>query len=54
LFLPISKCRLPIVSHACEASSLREEHVLKVFKNSIQRKIFGLKREEATRLKKTA
>jgi hypothetical protein len=39
---------LPVVLYGCETSSLtlREEHRLRVFENSVLRKIFGPKREE--------
>jgi hypothetical protein len=39
---------LPIVLYGCETLSLtlREEHRLRVFKNSVLRRIFGPKRDE--------
>jgi hypothetical protein len=39
---------LPVVLYGCETWSLtlREEHRLRVFENSVLRKIFGPKREE--------
>jgi hypothetical protein len=39
---------LPVVLYGCEtwSLSLREEHRLRVFENSVLRKIFGPKREE--------
>jgi hypothetical protein len=42
---------LPVVLYGCEAWSvaLREEHRLKVFENSVLRKIFGSSRDEVTR-----
>jgi hypothetical protein len=41
---------LPVVLYGCETWSLtlREEHRLRVFENMVLRKIFGLKRDEAT------
>jgi hypothetical protein len=41
---------LPVVLYGCETWSLtlREEHRLRVFENSVLRRIFGPKREEAT------
>ena len=42
---------LPVVSYGCEtwSLSLREERRLKVFVNTVLRRIFGPKRDEATR-----
>jgi hypothetical protein len=39
---------LPVVLYGCETWSpmLREEHRLRVFENSVVRKIFGPKREK--------
>jgi hypothetical protein len=39
---------LPVVLYGCETLSLtlREEHRLRVFENSVLRKIFGPKKEE--------
>jgi hypothetical protein len=39
---------LPVVLYGCETLSLmlREEHRLRVFKNRVLRRIFGLKRDE--------
>jgi hypothetical protein len=44
------KLILPVVLDGCETWSLilREEHTLKVFKNRVLRRIFGLKRDEIT------
>jgi hypothetical protein len=41
---------LPVVLYGCETWSLtlREEHRLRVFENRVLRRIFGLKRDEAT------
>jgi hypothetical protein len=41
---------LPFILHGCETWSLtlREEHRLRVFKNSVLRRIFGPKSEEVT------
>jgi hypothetical protein len=41
---------LPVVLYGCETWSLtvREEHRLRVFENRVLRKIFELKRDEAT------
>jgi hypothetical protein len=41
---------LPVVLYGCETSSLtlREEHRLRVFENSVLRRIFGPKRNEVT------
>jgi hypothetical protein len=41
---------LPVVLYGCEAQSLtlREEQRLRVFENRVLRRIFGLKRDEAT------
>jgi len=41
---------LPVVSYGCEAWSLtlREEHRLRVFKNSALRKVFGLTMDKIT------
>jgi hypothetical protein len=46
---------LPVVLNGCETWSLtlREEHRLKVFENLVLM-IFGLKRDEVTRVEKTA
>jgi hypothetical protein len=43
---------LPVVLNACETWSrtLREEHRLKVFENSVLRRIFGPKRDEVEKL----
>jgi hypothetical protein len=42
---------LPVVLYGCETWSLtlREEHRLKVFENRVLRRLFGPKRDEATR-----
>jgi hypothetical protein len=42
---------LPLVVYGCETWSLilREEHVMRVFKNRVLRRIFGPKRNEVTR-----
>ena len=42
---------LTVVLYGCETWSpiLREEHWMRVFKNRVLRKIFGPKRDEATR-----
>jgi hypothetical protein len=42
---------LPVVLYGCESWSLtlREEHRLRVFENRVLRRIFELKRYEATR-----
>jgi hypothetical protein len=47
---------LPVVPYGCETWSftLREEHKLRVFENSVLRKIFGPEREEDGSWKKTA
>jgi hypothetical protein len=41
---------LPVVLYGCETwtLTLREEYRLKVFENSVLRRIFGPKREEVT------
>jgi hypothetical protein len=41
---------LPVVLYRCETLSLtlREEHRLRVFENSVLRRIFGPKRDEVT------
>jgi hypothetical protein len=41
---------LPVVLYGCESLSLTlwEEHRLRVFENRVLRRIFGLKRDEAT------
>jgi hypothetical protein len=41
---------LPVVLYGCEAWSLvlREEHRLRVFENSVLRRLFGRKRDEVT------
>jgi hypothetical protein len=41
---------LPVVLYGCETWSLtlREEHRLRVFENSVLRRIFGPKRDEVT------
>jgi hypothetical protein len=41
---------LPVVLYGCETWSLtlREEHRLRVFENSVLRRIFGPKRDEET------
>jgi hypothetical protein len=41
---------LPVVLYGCETWSptLREEHRLRVFENTVLRRIFGLKRDEVT------
>jgi hypothetical protein len=41
---------LPVVLYGCGTWSLtlREEDILRVFENRVQRKIFGLKRDEVT------
>jgi hypothetical protein len=41
---------LPVVLYGCETSSLtlREERKLRVFENSVLRRIFGPKRDEVT------
>jgi hypothetical protein len=41
---------LPVVLYGCETwpLTLREEHRLRVFENSVQRRIFGPKRDEVT------
>jgi hypothetical protein len=41
---------LPVVLYGCETCSLtlREEHRLRVFENSVLRRIFGPKRDEVT------
>jgi hypothetical protein len=41
---------LPVVLYGCETWSLtlREEHRLRVFENRVERRIFGLKRDEVT------
>jgi len=41
---------LPVVLYGCETWSLimREEHRLRVFENSVLRKVFGPKRDEVT------
>jgi hypothetical protein len=41
---------LPVVLYGCETWSftLREEHRLRVFKNRVLRRIFGLKRDDVT------
>jgi hypothetical protein len=41
---------LPVVLHRCETWSLtlREKHRLRVFENSLLRRIFGPRRDEAT------
>jgi hypothetical protein len=41
---------LPVVLYGCETWSLtlREEHRLRVFENSVLRRIFGPKRDEMT------
>jgi hypothetical protein len=41
---------LPLVLYGCETWSLtlREEHRLRVFENSVLRRIFGPKRDEVT------
>ena len=46
-------CNYPVVCvslHGCETWSLqfREEHRLRLFENSVMRRIFGPKREEVT------
>jgi hypothetical protein len=42
---------LPVVLYRCETWSLtlREEHILRVFENTVLRRIFGPKRDEVTR-----
>jgi PAS domain-containing protein len=39
-----------VVLYGCEtwSSTLREEHILRVFENRVLRRIFGLKRDEVT------
>ena len=46
---------LPVVLYRCEnwSLTLREEHRLRVFENSVLRRIFGSKRDEVTRKWKT-
>jgi len=46
---------LPVVLYGCETwlLTLREERRLRVFKNSVLRRIFGPKREEVTGAEKT-
>jgi hypothetical protein len=46
---------LPVVLYGCETWSLtlKEEHRLRVFENRVLRRIFGLKRDEETRMEKT-
>jgi hypothetical protein len=46
---------LPVVLYGCEIWSLtlREEHKLRVFENSVLRKIFGPKREEEQSCRRT-
>jgi hypothetical protein len=41
---------LPVVLYGCETwpLALREEHILRVFENSVLSRIFGLKRDEMT------
>jgi len=41
----------PVVLYGCETWSLTltEEHILRVFKNRVLGKIFGLKRDEVTK-----
>jgi hypothetical protein len=44
----VNEVTLPVVLYGCETWSLtlREEHKLRAFENSVLRKIFGSKREE--------